>query len=136
MRFTLPGLPAPFVPVIALGARALLALLFLHEAWVKLGNYAGALGYMQKFGLPEFLLPAAIALELGGGAALLLGGTAGRLAALALAGFCLLTAALFHSNFAVMNEVLHFEKDLAIAGGLILFAISAAPDSAAHDRAA
>ena len=34
--------------------------------------------------------------------------------------FCLATALLFHSNFAVRNELLHFEKDLAIAGGMFV----------------
>ena len=39
------------------------------------------------------------------------------------AGFCVATALLFHVKLGVRNELLHFEKDLAIAGGLlILFA--------------
>src|SRR5262245_16714415 len=44
-------------------------------------------------------------------------------AALLLAGFCLATAVLFHTKFGDRNQLLHFEKDLAIAGGfLVLFA--------------
>jgi putative oxidoreductase len=40
-----------------------------------------------------------------------------------LAGFCLVTAVLFHTKFGDRNQLLHFEKDLAIAGGLlVLFA--------------
>ena len=43
--------------------------------------------------------------------------------ALLLAGFCLATAVLFHIKLGNRNELLHFEKDLAIAGGLlVLFA--------------
>ena len=40
-----------------------------------------------------------------------------------LAGFCIATAVLFHIKLGNRNELLHFEKDLAIAGGLlVLFA--------------
>jgi putative oxidoreductase len=46
-----------------------------------------------------------------------------RYGAIALALFCLVTAMLFHTHFAVRDELLHFEKDLAIAGGLFILAI-------------
>jgi putative oxidoreductase len=36
--------------------------------------------------------------------------------------FCLTTAALFHTNCAIRNELLHFEKDLAVAGGMFVLA--------------
>ena len=42
-----------------------------------------------------------------------------RLAALALTGFCILTALLFHTNFADANELIQFNKDIAIAGGFL-----------------
>jgi len=41
----------------ALAGRLLLAAIFLHEAWAKLTGYAGALTYMQAFGVPGQLLP-------------------------------------------------------------------------------
>src|SRR6516225_10199180 len=94
----------------------------LHEAWSKLTGYSAALTYMQAFGVPRQLLPLAIAAELGCGI-LILGGYHTRAAALLLAGFCLATAVLFHTKFGDRNQLLHFEKDLAIAGGLlVLFA--------------
>jgi putative oxidoreductase len=106
----------------ALAGRLLLAALFLHEAWSKLTAYSAALAYMQAFGVPGWLLPLAIAVELGGGLLIMLGYQT-RVAALALAGFCLATAALFHHKLGDRNQLLHFEKDLAIAGGLlVLFA--------------
>ena len=75
--------------------------------------------------MPGALLPLVIALELGGGLLLAIGWQT-RLAALALAVFCVLAAVLFHVNLADRNELLHFEKDLAIAGGLlVLFAFGA-----------
>ena len=106
----------------ALAGRLLLAALFLHEAWAKLTGYAGALAYMQAFGVPGQLLPIAIAVELGGALLILLGYQT-RVAALILAGFCIATAVLFHTKLGDRNQLLHFEKDLAIAGGfLVLFA--------------
>jgi putative oxidoreductase len=106
----------------ALVGRLLLAAIFLHEAWSKFAAYAAALAYMQAFGVPGQLLPLAIAVELGCGL-LILCGYHTRAAALVLAGFCLATAVLFHGKFGDRNQLLHFEKDLAIAGGLlVLFA--------------
>jgi putative oxidoreductase len=106
----------------ALAGRLLLAAIFLHEAWSKLAAYSAALAYMQAFGVPGQLLPLAIAVELGCGL-LILCGYHTRTAALILAGFCLATAVLFHGKFGDRNQILHFEKDLAIAGGLlVLFA--------------
>ena len=42
------------------------------------------------------------------------------LAALALAGFCVLAALFFHQNLADANEFIQFTKDMAIAGGFLL----------------
>src|SRR5262245_11094870 len=108
----------------ALVGRALLAAIFLHEAVSKLTAYSAALAYMHAFGVPGELLPFAIAVELGCGV-LILCGYQTRAAALLLAVFCLATAVLFHRNLGDRNQLLHFEKDLAIAGGLlVLFARS------------
>jgi putative oxidoreductase len=49
-----------------------------------------------------------------------------RLGSLSLGLFCLATAFLFHSNFALRNELLHFEKDLAMAGGLFVLTATGA----------
>ncbi len=101
--------------------RLLLAAIFLHEAWAKLTAYGAAVSYMEAFGLPGWLLPFAIAVELGGGV-MVLAGYYTRPAALALALFCIATAVLFHNKFGVRSELLHFEKDLAIAGGFLVLA--------------
>ncbi len=115
-------MPSHTFDAAALLGRLLLAALFLHEAWSKLTGYAGAVAYMQAFGVPGQLLPFAIAVELACGLLILLGYHT-RLAALLLAGFCVAAAVLFHTKFADRNQLLHFEKDLAIAGGLlVLFA--------------
>ena len=115
-------MPLPVMDAAALAGRVLLAALFLHEAYAKLTDYSAALAYMQAFGLPGALLPLAIAAEVGGGLLIVLGYRT-RAAALLLAGFCIATAVLFHAKLGNRNELLHFEKDLAIAGGfLVLFA--------------
>jgi putative oxidoreductase len=106
----------------ALVGRILLAALFLHEAYATLTAYSAATAYSEAFGVPGLLLPLALVAEVGGGLLILLGYYT-RVAALALAGFCMFTAVVFHHKFGVRNELLHFEKDLAIAGGLlVLFA--------------
>ena len=104
-----------------LAGRCLLVFIFLHEAVSLVGNYAGAAAYMQKSGVPSLLLPAVIALQLGGGLLIAVGILA-RPAALLFAAFCLLTAILFHWQFADRNQLLHFQKDLAIAGGFLVLA--------------
>jgi putative oxidoreductase len=53
-----------------------------------------------------------------------------RYAAGALGIFCVLTAAIFHHQLGIKAEVTLFLKDLAIAGGLLALAASAA----ARDR--
>jgi putative oxidoreductase len=106
----------------ALAGRVLLAAIFLHEAWSKVTGYAAALAYMNAYGVPGLLLPPAIAVELVGGLLILLGFYT-RAAALMLTAFCVATAVLFHTKLGDRNQLLHFEKDLAIAGGfLVLFA--------------
>jgi putative oxidoreductase len=104
-----------------LAGRLLLVFIFLHEGFGILGNYAGAAAYMQKSGVPSLLLPLVIALQLGGGG-LIAAGILTRYAALLFAAFCVLTAILFHWQFADRNQVLHLQKDLAIAGGFLVLA--------------
>ena len=107
----------------ALTGRLLMALLFVLEGIGKLRGYDAAVAYMQRYAVPGVLLPATIALEIGGGL-LLAAGWHARWAALGLAAFCLAAAVIFHTAFGDRGQVLHFEKDLAIAGGLlVLFAL-------------
>jgi putative oxidoreductase len=108
-----------FEPAGLLVGRCLLVLLFLHEAWVKLMGYDAAVRYSEAYGVPGWLLPAAIALELGGGL-LIVVGLVTSAAAFLLAGFCIVTAVIFHTNFGESGQLLHFEKDLSIAGGFLI----------------
>lgn len=105
--------------------RLLLSLLFLEEGFELASHFGTALEAMAKFGVAAPIATAVIALQLGAGLAIALGLTT-RLAALGLSLFCLMTALLFHTNFASHNEFLHFEKDLAIAGGMVVLIVAGA----------
>jgi putative oxidoreductase len=105
-------------PFVLLAGRMLIATIFLHEAIVKIGKYEAAVAYTVAFGLPGTLLPLAIAVELGCGLALAVG-VGARVASVILALFCIGTAVIFHMKFSEANQLLHFEKNLAMAGGLL-----------------
>lgn len=111
--------------IVRIGGRALVALLFILAGVVKVLNPAPFLEHMAHFGVPAFLLPAVIALEVGAGLATLIGWRV-RDAAGALAIFCVLTAAIFHHQLGINAERTLFFKDLAIAGGLFVMAAGAA----------
>ncbi|MBK1865342.1 DoxX family protein [Aestuariivirga sp. YIM B02566] len=104
-----------------LAGRVLLASLFVIEAADKLWDTGGALRYMAAYGLPAALLPLAIAVELGCGIAILLGWRT-QIAAFLLAGFCFLTALIFHADLAQRAQQIQLEKDLALAGALLILA--------------
>jgi putative oxidoreductase len=105
--------------------RVLIALLFVLAGAAKIFSPQPFLAHMIQFGIPTFLLPVVIVLELGAGVALLVGWRV-REAAAALGIFCVLTAAVFHHQFAISAERTSFFKDLAIAGGLFAIASTAA----------
>lgn len=105
-------------------ARILMPILFIVAGYGKLGDaYAGTQQYMQAMGVPAFLLPLTILLELGGGLAILFG-LLTRTVSLFIAGFTLLTALIFHTNFAEGVNQIMFMKNLTVAGGYILLAVT------------
>ena len=111
--------------IVKVVGRALVATLFILAGVVKVLNPKPFLEHMTQFGVPGFLLPAVIALELGAGVAILIGWRI-RDAAGALAVFCVMTATVFHYQLWINAERTLFFKDLAIAGGLFLMAANAA----------
>jgi putative oxidoreductase len=100
-------------------ARAMLAYIFVLSGLTYIGEYAGVADYMQTNGVDGRLLPLVILTELGGGL-LVLVGLKTRWAAIALFGFCLLTALLFHMG---ADQAVHFNKNVAMAGGFLSLAI-------------
>jgi putative oxidoreductase len=109
--------------VIQLLGRVMLALIFILAGFGKIQDPAGTAGYMQSMGVPGILLWPTIALEVLGGIALAIGYKT-RYAALALAIFSLLAAFIFHRNFGDQMQMIMFLKNVAIAGGLLLLAVS------------
>ena len=99
--------------------------MFLLSGLSKIGSYAAIQGYMEAFGLPGALLAPTILFEVAAGVALIAGWRT-RTVALLLGGFSILTALVFHSDFADPNQITHFLKNLSITGGLIMLALHGA----------
>ena len=118
-------MPSIITNIASLAARLLLALIFIVAGWGKLQDPAGTAGYMSTVGLPAFLVWPTILLELGGGILILIGFQT-RIVALLLAGFCVLSGALFHNNFADQMQAINFLKNLAIAGGFLSLVLNGA----------
>ncbi len=117
--------PSTLKNVSELAGRILLSVLFLLSGVGKIGAYAGTAAYMSSAAVPGALLPVVIAVEILGAIAIILGWRT-RVAALLLAGYSLLTALIFHSNFANQIEMIMFLKNVSIAGGLLLLAANGA----------
>ena len=98
-----------------------LSLIFIISGWGKLAGYAATQGYMESMGVPGMLLPLVIALELGGGLAIL-AGLYTRWIAIALALFSIVAALIFHSNLGDPMQAILFWKNVAMAGGFLLLA--------------
>jgi putative oxidoreductase len=105
--------------------RLLIGALFLVAGIRKLMGPAAAAGYFTKLGFPaaELLVWVAIAIEIGGGALLVLGWQTRRVAWLLIA-FSLIAAFMAHRFWQVdaaqyANQLNHFLKNAAIVGGLL-----------------
>ncbi|MFM5849538.1 DoxX family protein [Aeromonas veronii] len=111
--------------VALLAGRVLLALMFVMAGWSKIGGYAGTQGYMEAMGVPGFMLPLVILLELGGGLAIMLGLFTRSLSVL-MAGFTLMAAFIFHYQPAEQMQMLMFMKNVSVAGGFLALAAAGA----------
>jgi putative oxidoreductase len=103
--------------------RLLIGLPFAMSGLGKLAAYGKTTAMIAAVGLP---LPplgfvVAIVLELGGGL-LLIAGYRVRPVALALAVFAVAAGVAFHRNFADQNQMIHFLKNVMMAGGLLQIA--------------
>jgi putative oxidoreductase len=100
--------------------RILIGLPFAMSGLSKLAAYSQTTAMTAAAGLPfpPLAFVVAVAVELGGGLLLVLGYHV-RPIALALAVFSVIAAVSFHSNFADQNQMIHFLKDVMLAGGLL-----------------
>ena len=117
----------------ALLGRLFLAMIFIQSGLSKMSDYAATQGYMDAMGVSSTMLPLVIALEVVGGIAIVIGFKA-RLVALAMAGFSLLSALLFHTNFSDETQTIMLMKNIAIAGGFLMIVAHGAGAYALDNR--
>jgi putative oxidoreductase len=100
--------------------RVLIGLPFAMSGLSKLAAYGKTTAMIAAAGLPfpPLAFAVAVAIELGGGLLLVLGYHV-RPIALALAIFSVAAAVSFHNNFADQNQMIHFLKNVMMAGGLL-----------------
>lgn len=114
-------------------ARLALAALFLWGGVMKLLGYGDFVGYLRGMNVPfpQFVAPAVVAIE-ALGALLLIVGYKVKPLALLMAVYTIATAMIGHNfwdatNPAVQHEmVIHFWKNVAIAGGFLLLFVTGA----------
>ena len=103
--------------------RLMIGLPFAMSGLGKLAAYGATTALIGAVGLPfpPLAYAVAVVVELGGGV-LLVAGYRARVVATALAVFSLATAVSFHNNFADQNQMIHFLKNVMMAGGLLQIA--------------
>lgn len=108
-----------------LAGRLLIAAIFVLSGFSKITGFDGTVGYIASKGLPlpQLGALAAIVVELGGGL-LVIAGWKTRWAAAAMLVFTLAAAVLFHNFWAAapdaaQNQMIHFMKNISMAGGLL-----------------
>jgi putative oxidoreductase len=114
-------------------ARIALAILFLWSGVMKLLGFGAFVGYLQSKGVPfvQIGAPVAVAIEALGGLFLVLGYKIRGLAIL-MAIYSIVTAVLGHDFWNVTDPnlqhdmVIHFWKNVAIAGGFLLLFVTGA----------
>ena len=89
-------------------------------AYNKAKGYGGSVTYFTRLGIPapSIMVSLAIAFEVAAGVLLIVGYQT-RLAALAIAAFCIVTALIAHTNIADGNQLNHLLKNLAVTGGAL-----------------
>jgi putative oxidoreductase len=114
---------ATYSSAVVLIGRVLLSSLFILAGYAKLTGLAGTAGWFGSIGLPLPMVTAVVVglLELFGGLAILVGFQT-RLAAVALAIFTLAATAIAHMDFGDQMQVLLFQKNISITGGLLILA--------------
>ena len=111
--------------ILDLIGRIFISAIFLLSGYNKIENYEGTIGWMESFGLPEYLLIPAIILEIVAPILIIIGYQT-KIAAGALSLFCIATAFIFHNDFSEQMQLIAFMKNLALAGGLLFLSVNGA----------
>jgi putative oxidoreductase len=112
---------------IVLVGRILLSIIFILAGFGKLTDLGGTAQYFAAYNLPAPTVAAIVAglVEFVGGLAILVGFQT-RIASYILAAFCVATAFVAHLGWSDaatgMNNMIHFQKNLAMAGGFLVLA--------------
>jgi putative oxidoreductase len=106
--------------LVPLAGRILISAIFLLSGISKITAPAAMIGYISSAGLPlpQVALAIAIAVEVAGSIALIVGFHT-RLTAAILAVFTVVTALAFHNNLGDQSQFINFFKNIAMAGGLL-----------------
>ena len=125
MAHAIDSQASKFGDVALLIGRILIGGLFLIAAYNKMKGYGGGIGYFGKLGIPmpSVMLPLTILFEVAAGVLLIVGYQT-RLVAILVAGFCIATGLIAHTNIADGNQLNHLLKNLAIAGGALALFVS------------
>ena len=101
--------------------RLLMALLFLVSATTKVAETAAIQACMHAYRVPEILVWPAAAWEYTAGMLLLVGFCI-RPVAMLLAGWCVLTAVIFHTEWSNLDQLRNFLKNMTMAAGFLMLA--------------
>jgi putative oxidoreductase len=107
--------------------------MFVMSGLNKINNYGNTAGWMDAMGVPGSLLPIVIVLEVLGGAAIMIGWQT-RIAAILFAAFSVMSAAIFHADFSDQNQMIHFMKNVSIAGGFLFLIVHGAGNYSLDSR--
>ena len=105
--------------------RLLISFMFLMSGLNKAGNYSNTSGWMESMGVSSSILPLVILLEIIGAFAIIVGWHT-KITAFLLAGFSIISALIFHSDFSNQVEMIMFMKNFAIAGGFLILVANGA----------
>lgn len=107
-----------------LAGRVLISAMYIMAGFSKLTAIGGTAQWFGSIGLPAPTLVAILVglVELAGGIAVLVGFRT-RIAAVVLAVFTVAATLIAHTDLADMNQLLFFQKNLAITGGFLVLGV-------------
>ena len=108
-------------------ARALISVLFLISAYNKIFNIESSMNWMSGYGVPGILIYPTILIEILLPVMIIIGYKV-RIAASLLSIFCLLTAFIFHFDFADQIQFILFLKNVGLAGGFLFIVVNGTKD--------
>lgn len=126
--------------IVPLIGRILIGLIFVISGFFKIAGYSQLVGYATAKGLPlaNVAIGCAAAVELLGGFAVLIGFKT-RIVAWLLAVYLIPVTVVFHNFWAMQgmekqDNMIHFMKNLAIMGGLLILAANGPGAYSADER--